>query len=104
MAVADASNLVGASVAASAGLLGLKFCIAVRPFWREARQARKALHQRISLTHVEARYFYNLERPWGTGCVRVPPSRTLVDFGRVNERDGYSSLYALTEVARNSKR
>ena len=96
--------LVGAPVAASAGLLGLKLSIAVRPFWREARQARKALHQRISLTHVEAGYFYKLERPLGTGCVRVPLSRTLVDFGPVNERDGYSSPYALTAVARNSKR
>src|SRR5215475_16074274 len=62
-----------------------------------ARQARQALYQRISLTHVEAGYFYKLRRPLGTVCGRAPYGRSPVDFGPVNRRDGYSSLCALLQ-------
>jgi hypothetical protein len=99
LAAADASKYLWISVAAFGGDRGAEIWIAVRPSWREARIARKALHQRIFLTHVEAGYFYNVNRPVRTACGRV-----LSDFGQVNERHGYSSLCALTAFARISTR
>jgi len=74
---------------------------ALRHLLAGAEATRGALRQRTFLTHVEAGYFYKMNRPDGTNCGRVPSSRVLVDFGQVSERDGYSSLHWLKDLARN---